>query len=598
MTEQRDLPQVKTSLQRQMTLTLSASFVGLVLLIGLPMVFISVQIQQRLLSQEQQKTADEMALTLSTVLQGLQDNQLQTIITDPAHVGAEFIANEIATVINLTISRVSAQVQEVNRDQQALDELFAMNRAIQGIQQYDSSGRLQQSIWRNSTASLSSYQPNEASLRLTKQGISTQEDFFFDTTNLPVLVIASPTTSPQGQITGLTLTWVHMPNIWPFLTNTPIGESGYLYLIDPAGNIVSRPDRLTGNPAPVTGLPPTTRLPPTTGLSAELLASYQGLSGQPVIGKMAPIENTDWRVIVEIPASEANRGLTSLLVILGAILLFGISLAIWMARLFSRWLLQPIHTLQESAERITEGDFSHRIALHRSDELGFLAAAINQMVATLEQTIMELRTVSLNLLSAQESERRRVAQEIHDELGQTLTALRLNLWIGLQSDPENQTLSAAHRQATDVQETARTLSHELRPAMLDDLGLLPTLEWYIDRVEQRANLAIVLETNIDEVTISSGMKTALYRLIVEALTNITKHAAASVAEICLITTDQGLYLTIQDDGSGFDPAILYQTQSLGLAGMRERVNLLQGQFLIESNLEQGTKITINLPLNE
>jgi signal transduction histidine kinase len=338
---------------------------------------------------------------------------------------------------------------------------------------------------------------------------------------------------------------------------------------------------------------------PAAELPIEQLSSpYQGLSGEQVIGKASPIENTDWQVVIEISASEANRGLTSLLIILGAILLFGVSLAIWMARLFSRWLLQPIHTLQESAERITAGDFSHRIELNRSDELGFLAAAVNQMVAALEQTIKELRTVSLNLLSAQESERRRVAQEIHDELGQTLTALRLNLWMALQSDPENQTLSATHRQATEVQETARTLSHELRPAMLDDLGLLPTLEWYIDRVEQRANLAIVLETDFDESMISSGMKTALYRLIVEALTNITKHASASVAEICLNAREQGLHLIIQDDGAGFDTAILNQTQSLGLAGMRERVNLLQGQFLIESNLEQGTRITIDLPLNE
>jgi signal transduction histidine kinase len=588
MTDQRgDLPQVKTSLQRQMTLTLSAAFVGLVLLVGLPMVFISVQIQQELLSQEQQRIADEMARTLSTILQGLRDNQLQTIITDPAHVGAEFIANEIATIINLTISRVSAQVQEAGQEQQPLDALFVSNPAIQGVQEYDSNGNLERSAWRNPAASLDAYQPNEASLRLTQQGFTTQEDFFFDENRLPVLVIATPTTSPQGQITGLILTWVNMPNIWPFMTNIPVGESGYLYIIDQAGNIVSQPDRLSGQPVPAAELP-----------IEQLSSPYQGLSGEQVIGKASPIENTDWQVVIEISASEANRGLTSLLIILGAILLFGISLAIWMARLFSRWLLQPIHALQESAERITAGDFSHRIELNRSDELGFLAAAVNQMVAALEQTIKELRTVSLNLLSAQESERRRVAQEIHDELGQTLTALRLNLWMALQSDPENQTLSATHRQATEVQETARTLSHELRPAMLDDLGLLPTLEWYIDRVEQRANLAIVLETDFDESMISSGMKTALYRLIVEALTNITKHASASVAEICLNAREQGLHLIIQDDGAGFDTAILNQTQSLGLAGMRERVNLLQGQFLIESNLEQGTRITIDLPLNE
>jgi signal transduction histidine kinase len=243
-----------------------------------------------------------------------------------------------------------------------------------------------------------------------------------------------------------------------------------------------------------------------------------------------------------------------------------------MARLFSRWLLSPIETLHHSATRISEGDLSHRIELDRDDELGFLAGAFNRMVATLEQTINQLHTVSQNLISAQEAERHRIAQEIHDELGQMLTALKLNLWLSIKADPDNPNLLAAQEQATAVQEKARTLSHELRPAMLDDLGLLATLEWYTDRFEQRANLAIVLDTTIDESKLSGSLKTTLYRLIAEALTNISKHAQASVVEICLAQTAETLQLTVNDDGVGFETTILSQTQALGVASMRERVN--------------------------
>jgi signal transduction histidine kinase len=419
-------------------------------------------------------------------------------------------------------------------------------------------------------------------LQLTRQGINTLEAFLFAENNLPVAIIATPVVQGE-QVTGLTLAWAALPSLWNYLLDIRVGQTGYLYLVDQNGQVVASPG--AGRPAP-----PALLSPPSSG------ATYQGLSGEPVMGKSAAIENTPWRLVIEIPVAEANRSLRSLLIILAAILLFAISLAIWVARLFSRWLLQPIYTLHQSATRISAGDLAHRINLDRQDELGFLAAAFNQMVAALEQTIRELRAVSLHLLSAQELERRRIAQEIHDELGQMLTALRLNLWLSMQSDPQNQTLIAAHHQATQVQEKARHLSHELRPAMLDDLGLLPTLEWYIDRVEQRANLAIVMEAQFDEASLSPTIKTALYRLIAEALTNITKHAQASVVEINLRQNEHTLELTITDDGRGFEPAVLNHSQTLGIAGMRERVNLLQGQFCLESQPGAGAKIAVSLPL--
>ncbi len=579
-----DPPEVKTPLQRQITLTLSGVIIGLVLLVGLPLVFISVRIQQQASAREQQDLANRAAQNLASVLQALQAGQLSVSLTDMENSEVNFLATQLNTILNLTISRVSAQVQEALAEGAPLETILEANPQIQGVGQFSRDGTPQRSAWRGSPAAARTLQPSPESLQLTQQGINTLEAFFFDEGYIPVAIIATPITEEE-QISGLVLSWVTIPTIWNYLIDWKVGQKGYLYIIDQDGHLVAGPGQLSGQSSP-----------PAILAASPARNPYRGLSGQQVVGRVADIENTPWRVVIEIPVAEASRSLRSLLIILAAILLFGISLAISMARLFSRWLLQPIHTLHQSATRISEGDLAHRISLDRQDELGFLAGAFNQMVATLERTINELRTVSLNLLSAQEMERRRIAGEIHDELGQMLTALRLNLWVSMQGDPDNQNLAAAHQQATHIQEKARSLSHELRPAMLDDLGLLPTLEWYIDRVEQRANLAIVLEAQFDEACLSPTVKTALYRLIAEALTNITNHAQASVVEIKLRQEDQNLELTISDDGRGFDPASLAQTQSLGLAGMRERVNLLQGQFLLESQPGAGTQIAITLPL--
>ncbi len=276
--------------------------------------------------------------------------------------------------------------------------------------------------------------------------------------------------------------------------------------------------------------------------------------------------------------------------------MFGLSLAIYVARLFSRWVLQPIQTLEDSALRITQGDLSYRITLGRNDELGVLALAFNQMVDTLEETIDELRSVSLRLLSAEEAERRRIAHEIHDELGQTLTAFKFSISAAMRSNPDDPNLVAAKQMASEAQEKARTLSHELRPPMLDDMGLIPTLEWYIDRLEQRANLAISLDANLNENALPTELKTTLYRLITEALTNIRKHAQASSVNIILSEDKGRISLTITDDGRGFDTAILNQIHSLGIAGMQERVNLLRGKFLLKSQPGHGTEIAVILPV--
>ena len=568
-----------------MTLTLSAVIIGLMLLVAIPLVVISVQIQKRETTRQQQEIANRVAQTVSTIVQDIQNNQGQLNPARKNDLRSGLIAGQISNGINLAASRALAQLQDKANNQQSLEAIIQANPQIQGLARFSPAGDLQESVWRSPEMKINAQSFTQSEVFDTaRQGVNAQGAPFISQRNAPLITVAAPILEDNA-VTGVLMAWVNAQSVWQSLTNLPVSKTGYLYIIDQNGQAVITPPQFSS-------------AAPPAALQANIQArkTYTGLSGQQVIGRLSPIENTPWQAVIEIPTAEANASLHSLLIILGAILMFGLSLAIYVARLFSEWILQPIHTLRDSALKITRGDLSHRINLERNDELGVLAAAFNQMVSTLQETIEKLRQVSRQLLLAEEAERRRIAHEIHDELGQTLTALKFSLSMAMRSSPNDPNLIAARQMTSAAQEKARTLSHELRPSMLDDMGLLPTLEWYIDRLEQHANLAVSLDAKLDEDILSPEIKTTLYRLIVEALTNIRKHAQASSAEIILTQGPKRISLTITDDGQGFDTAILKQSHSLGIAGIRERVNLLRGEFLLKSQVGHGTGIAVTLPL--
>ena len=568
-------PKQNSPLQRQMTITLSVVIVSLLLLVGVPMVLISVQIQRREANLAQQATADRLAQSLSDLVAAVQTGQSTlppSIQSDPR---IAVVAAQITADLDTLVSETRRHIDQTGTDTAAL--LNAPH--VLGVMTFSADGTLIANRWQGAPRLSPQKFTQSETFDVARQGTPAATLMFAADDGTPLLVIAT-----GGAENSVQATVADATAAWQPLASLAVGASGYLYLINRRGEPV---------------IAPPAENPPDMAAVQSAIArktAYRGWRGETVVGHTAAIKNTPWQVVIELPQAEANAGLRSLLIILGAILLFALALAITTARIFSRWILQPIKVLHASAERISRGDLSHRISLERDDELGFLASAFNQMVATLEKTIDDLRTVSRRLLSAEEAERRRIAHEIHDELGQTLTALRFSLSMVAKNSPQSASLQAVQDMAAEAQEKARTLSHELRPAMLDDIGLVATLEWYIDRVEQRANLAIGLDAALDEQTIPIELKTTLYRLVVEALTNISKHAEASSAEITLHQRDGRVRLTVTDDGRGFDTATLARTPSLGIAGMRERVNLLRGEFSIESQPGQGTKIEVSLPV--
>ncbi|MFC1969208.1 PAS domain S-box protein [Chloroflexota bacterium] len=212
----------------------------------------------------------------------------------------------------------------------------------------------------------------------------------------------------------------------------------------------------------------------------------------------------------------------------------------------------------------------------------------------------ELRALSRRLVKVQEDERRTIAGELHDQVGQSLTALKLLMERATKS-PAEALISIAREALLQVKELTvqvRNLSMDMRPSMLDDLGLLPALLWYFERYNAQTQVRV----NFKHSGISGGIPveigTAIYRVIQEALTNIARHADVNKVNVRVWVNEDTLCLRVEDKGIGFNPDQLPIGTSAGISGMTERVYLLGGKFTISSAPEKGTTVDAELPLKD
>ncbi len=206
------------------------------------------------------------------------------------------------------------------------------------------------------------------------------------------------------------------------------------------------------------------------------------------------------------------------------------------------------------------------------------------------------------VVQAQESERQRIARELHDETGQALTAIGLGLrsiGTAMNQDTDKATLNLRQLEGlvTHSLTELQRLIADLRPSHLDDLGLSATLRWYAGEVQSRTPLRVNFEVVGNAANLPSEVRTALFRIAQEALTNTVKHAAADNASLRLIFSERKVTLQVSDDGCGFDMQMhnLTQRSSWGLEGMRERASLLDGTFQIISSTGSGTMIEVTIP---
>jgi two-component system sensor histidine kinase UhpB len=210
----------------------------------------------------------------------------------------------------------------------------------------------------------------------------------------------------------------------------------------------------------------------------------------------------------------------------------------------------------------------------------------------------ELRSLAGYLQSVREEERSRMARELHDEIGQALTGIRLALEIYMreQGDTAERALRPAAALTNELIGKVRDLSLELRPAMLDDLGLLAALKWHFDRYTSQMKVRIdFTQTGLDQRRFDRELETAAYRIVQEALTNVARHAAVDRVNVSIWVDETRLCLLVQDRGQGFDVERISSNFRSGLSGMRERAALLGGRIRLDTAPGRGTRLLAELP---
>jgi PAS domain S-box-containing protein len=222
--------------------------------------------------------------------------------------------------------------------------------------------------------------------------------------------------------------------------------------------------------------------------------------------------------------------------------------------------------------------------------------------ARLERAYAELGVLSRRMESAKEEERRRIARELHDELGQTVTAMKINLQLaaGDAAAGDGRWTADMLALADRTIQVVRQLTHTLRPPLLDELGLVPALRAFLEEQERRSTVRCGLEAPDSVAPLPPEIEIAVFRVVQESVTNALRHARARAVQVAVRRTDGRIEIEARDDGAGFDVESVVgralDGSSLGLVGMRERVRTLGGTFAVSSRPGAGTQITVSLPV--
>jgi len=247
---------------------------------------------------------------------------------------------------------------------------------------------------------------------------------------------------------------------------------------------------------------------------------------------------------------------------------------------------------------------SHRIVYGDRKAILSLGKDITDQVIAerqLKETYDDVRRLNAHLQTIREEERMYIAREIHDELGQQLTGLKMDTYwlsrkIALEEKAQHEKLKQMIELIDGTVKTIRRISSDLRPGILDDLGLIAALEWQSSEFEKRTGIKIHFSSSMTELELDNKKATGVFRIYQETLTNVMRHAQATSLDTVLVQKDEYLFLTIRDNGKGFDTRDTTNKKTLGLMGMKERAIMFGGSLSIESSPGNGTLVSLKMPI--
>jgi two-component system sensor histidine kinase UhpB len=288
-------------------------------------------------------------------------------------------------------------------------------------------------------------------------------------------------------------------------------------------------------------------------------------------------------------------------------LCFGILLGTVVNYWVIKTALRPVHELRDMVNRVQAGltDEQTRLPEDTDPDVRQLAATVNAMLDRLETRTQQLRAISERVINVQEDERKRIARRLHDDTGQSLSTLIMNLermegTIPAEASDLQRRMAAARKLATRTLEDLRNVIYGLRPTMLDDLGLAPAIRWHARSSLDEVGVRVKFDSMDEAMRLPPQIETTLFRIAQEAISNIVRHAQARSVSIALWREGEVACLWIEDDGCGFEPAQIsgqpLPMQRLGLLGMRERAELVGGEVLVDSAPGRGTRLEVHIPL--
>jgi two-component system NarL family sensor kinase len=366
------------------------------------------------------------------------------------------------------------------------------------------------------------------------------------------------------------------------LENTGMGSTGESYIVGPDNRLRSAsrffPDRPPHTISTEQSIGPDHI---RTDYRGKQVLSFSKELSDPVL---------QWRIVTEIDFDEAMAPIVRFRSYLAIITVSCAILVVLVSVFLSNAISRPLHYLQEVMRQLAMGIFPAKpVAVSNTDEIGKIAQAVNQLV---EREIKLVRDKTAALIEGQENERKRLTQELHDGVGQLLTAVRLRV----EATPID---SLQRKEITDlINETiaeVKRISYNVMPGSLVDFGLEAALKGLCDNTEKYSSLKFdfryIRESNH---TLSFDVTVAVFRIVQEGINNILKHASATNVELNVVDTDDSIYVLLKDDGKGFNRTERANA-GLGLRTMTERAKLLGGSVDIYSDSE-GTVVEAHIPL--
>ncbi|MFA5419097.1 MAG: ATP-binding protein, partial [Bacteroidales bacterium] len=348
----------------------------------------------------------------------------------------------------------------------------------------------------------------------------------------------------------------------------------------------------------------------TTGVMLALEDSagsgmYKDYRDMQVLGSYGRINlsGLNWAILAEI---DANEAMVPLFVLRNSIIYLSVIIAMLLLGIVifnATWIMMPIKKLKAATDVISKGKYGDKIQLKQQDEIGDLVEAFNLMSQTLQEQSERLehekimRTTSM--IDAQEAERQHLSRELHDGLGQLVLAIRMKLnQLTDDNTDKNNLLIAETRDLIRVTVSEiRNISNNLMPSVLHEFGLVAALGKLAREITANGQLVVDFQSNFQEKEfIINRIQIYLYRIVQEALNNVIKHAGASEVIIRLNKSSDGLTLTIKDNGKGFRIEKKSYFSGNGITNMRERANLLGGHFQMNSKVNRGTEIIVDIPI--